>query len=39
MALTVFGRTSRVDSGPDSALAQIVTSSARRLSEAFGYHA
>lgn len=39
MALTVFGRTSRVDSGPDSALARIVTSSARRLSEAFGYHA
>ena len=33
-----YGRV-RVDSGPDSALARIVTASARRLSEAFGYHA
>ena len=37
MALTVFGRTNRVDSSPDSALARIVAEAATRLSEAFGY--
>ncbi|MBP1848366.1 DNA-binding IclR family transcriptional regulator [Rhizobium petrolearium] len=37
MALTVFGRTRRVDSGPDSALARIVVASGKRLSEAFGF--
>jgi len=37
MALTVFGRISRVDSGPESALARIVAACGERLSAAFGY--
>ena len=37
MALTVFGRTGRVDTGPDGTLARIVARSARSVSAAFGY--
>jgi DNA-binding IclR family transcriptional regulator len=39
MALTVFGRTGRVDTAPDGALARIVARNAQSMSAAFGYRA
>tara|TARA_R110002072_G_scaffold214288_3_gene371371 strand:+ start:1355 stop:2173 length:819 start_codon:yes stop_codon:yes gene_type:complete len=37
MALTVFGRTGRVDTSPDSSLARLVLKSARSISAEFGH--
>ena len=37
MALTVFGRTERVDASPDGTLARIVSRTASKVSAAFGY--
>lgn len=37
MALTVFGRASRVDAGPDGVLGRVVADAARRLSASLGY--
>ena len=37
MALTVFGRTGRVDTSPDGTLARIVSRTARQVSAAFGH--
>jgi DNA-binding IclR family transcriptional regulator len=37
MALTVFGRTERVDASPDGTLARIVSRTAGKVSSAFGH--
>lgn len=37
MAVTVFGRTGRVDTSPEGALARIVSRTARSVSKVFGY--
>ena len=37
MALTLFGRTDRVDARPDGTLARIVLRTAEKVSSAFGY--
>lgn len=37
MALTVFGKTNRVDASPSGALARIVAGTAARVSTAFGF--
>ncbi|WP_370372332.1 IclR family transcriptional regulator [Henriciella pelagia] len=36
-ALTVFGRSGRLDTGPESSLARLVLRSARSISETFGH--